>query len=170
MPEAEPGHREAGATEGPLLHAHNLEPAHAAALGTPQVHARRLRAVVSDFLQAVVLGVIQGLTEFLPISSSAHLRIFPELFGWGDPGAAFTAVIQIGTELAVLHLLPPRHLADRHRLGALAGQAGVPRPPSTRRMGWYIILGSLPIVLLGVAAQGRHRVATSAACGSSARR
>ena len=45
---------------------------------------------------------LQGLTEFLPISSSAHLRIFPELFGWGDPGAAFTAVIQIGTELAVL--------------------------------------------------------------------
>ncbi|MCW2711067.1 MAG: undecaprenyl-diphosphate phosphatase, partial [Marmoricola sp.] len=55
-----------------------------------------------DVLQAVVLGVIQGLTEFLPISSSAHLRIYPELFGWGDPGAAFTAVIQIGTELAVL--------------------------------------------------------------------
>ena len=49
-----------------------------------------------------MLGLIQGLTEFLPISSSAHLRIFPELLGWGDPGAAFTAVIQIGTELAVL--------------------------------------------------------------------
>ena len=55
-----------------------------------------------DLLKAVVLGTLQGLTEFLPISSSAHLRIFPELFGWGDPGAAFTAVIQIGTELAVL--------------------------------------------------------------------
>src|SRR5690606_7600092 len=55
-----------------------------------------------DLFKAVVLGTIQGLTEFLPISSSAHLRIFPELFGWGDPGAAFTAVIQIGTELAVL--------------------------------------------------------------------
>lgn len=55
-----------------------------------------------DFLKAVFLGVLQGLTEFLPISSSAHLRIFPEFFGWEDPGAAFTAVIQIGTELAVL--------------------------------------------------------------------
>ena len=55
-----------------------------------------------DLLKAVVLGVIQGLTEFLPISSSAHLRIYPDLFGWGDPGAAFTAVVQIGTELAVL--------------------------------------------------------------------
>ncbi len=54
-----------------------------------------------DFFRAAVLGVLQGLTEFLPISSSAHLRIFPELFGWGDPGAAFTAVVQIGTEAAV---------------------------------------------------------------------
>ena len=60
-----------------------------------------MRRVV-DFLRAVVLGLIQGLTEFLPISSSAHLRILPEILGWGDPGAAFTAVIQIGTELAVL--------------------------------------------------------------------
>ncbi len=58
---------------------------------------------MADYLQAVFLGILQGLTEFLPISSSAHLRIFPpELFGWGDAGAAFTAVIQIGTELAVL--------------------------------------------------------------------
>ena len=55
-----------------------------------------------DYLEAVVLGLIQGLTEFLPISSSAHLRILPEWFGWGDPGAAFTAITQIGTEAAVL--------------------------------------------------------------------
>jgi undecaprenyl-diphosphatase len=54
---------------------------------------------VIDLLKAVrAWRLIQGLTEFLPISSSAHLRIYPELFGWGDPGAAFTAVIQIGTE------------------------------------------------------------------------
>ena len=53
-------------------------------------------------VKAAILGIVEGLTEFLPISSSAHLRIFPELFGWGDPGAAFTAVVQIGTELAVL--------------------------------------------------------------------
>src|SRR5688500_20182340 len=53
-------------------------------------------------LRAVVLGVIQGLTEFLPISSSAHLAIFPKFFGWDDPGAAYTAVIQIGTEVAVV--------------------------------------------------------------------
>jgi len=55
-----------------------------------------------SWLQAVVLGLVQGLTEFLPISSTAHLRIVAELAGWADPGAAFTAVTQIGTETAVL--------------------------------------------------------------------
>lgn len=102
-----------------------------------------------DYLQAVVLGIIQGLTEFLPISSSAHLRILPETFGWGDPGAAFTAVIQIGTELAVLlyfrkdiwriasmWLKSLRHAEYRGHLDA--------------RMGWFIIVGSLPIVVLGI--------------------
>jgi undecaprenyl-diphosphatase len=104
---------------------------------------------VLDFLQAVVLGLIQGLTEFLPISSSAHLRIFPELFGWGDPGAAFTAVIQIGTELAVLIYF--RH--DIWRIGS-AWVRSLFQPEYRghidARMGWYVIVGSLPIVLLGV--------------------
>ena len=52
--------------------------------------------------EAVILGIIQGLTEFLPVSSSAHLRIAPALFGWDDPGASFTAVIQLGTTVAVV--------------------------------------------------------------------
>ena len=100
-------------------------------------------------LQAVVLGVIQGLTEFLPISSSAHLRIFPELFGWGDPGAAFTAVIQIGTELAVLIYFRK----DILRIASMWLRSLV--KPELRghldaRMGWFIIIGSLPIVVLGV--------------------
>ena len=55
-----------------------------------------------DTLQAVVLGVVQGLTEYLPISSTAHLRVVPALAGWKDPGAAFTAVIQLGTLAAVV--------------------------------------------------------------------
>lgn len=102
-----------------------------------------------DLLKAVVLGVIQGLTEFLPISSSAHLRIFPELFGWGDPGAAFTAVIQIGTELAVLIYFRK----DIWRIGsAWVRSLFQPEFRGTldARMGWFIIVGSLPIVVLGV--------------------
>jgi undecaprenyl-diphosphatase len=105
---------------------------------------------VVDFLQAVVLGVIQGLTEFLPISSSAHLRIFPELFGWGDPGAAFTAVVQIGTELAVLIYF----WRDIWRI-ATTWLKSLVRPEYRgqldARMGWFIILGSVPIVILGIA-------------------
>ena len=102
-----------------------------------------------DFLKAVILGLLQGLTEFLPISSSAHLRIFPELWGWGDPGAAFTAVIQIGTELAVLIYFRK----DIWRIGSTWVQS-LYRPDLRgtldSRMGWYIIVGSLPIVVLGV--------------------
>lgn len=104
---------------------------------------------VLDFLKAIVLGLIQGLTEFLPISSSAHLRIFPEWFGWGDPGAAFTAVIQIGTELAVLIYF--RH--DIWRIGSTWVRS-LFRPEYRghldARMGWYVIAGSMPIVILGV--------------------
>lgn len=102
-----------------------------------------------DLLKAVFLGTLQGLTEFLPISSSAHLRIFPEILGWSDPGAAFTAVIQIGTELAVLIYF--RH--DIRRI-ATAWLGSLFRPElrgrTDARMGWYIIVGSLPIVVLGI--------------------
>ena len=105
--------------------------------------------IVGDLLKAIVLGVIQGMTEFLPISSSAHLRIFPELFGWGDPGAAFTAVIQIGTEVAVLLYF----WRDIWRIGSTWARSLVDaslRGQHDARMGWFIIVGSLPIVILGV--------------------
>lgn len=102
-----------------------------------------------DFFKAVFLGMLQGLTEFLPISSSAHLRIFPEIFGWGDPGAAFTAVVQIGTEVAVVFYF--RH--DIWRIGSTWVRA-LWRPElrgeQDTRLGWFIIVGSVPIVLLGV--------------------
>ncbi len=103
-----------------------------------------------DFFKAITLGLLQGLTEFVPISSSAHLRIFPELFGWGDPGAAFTAVVQIGTEAAVLLFFR----RDIWRIGAAWSRAlfdADRRGSADARMGWFIIIGSLPIVLLGVA-------------------
>ena len=101
-------------------------------------------------LQAIVLGVVQGLTEFLPISSSGHLSIVPAFFGWEDPGAAFTAVIQLGTMAAVLLYFR----ADLWRI-ALAWLRSL-RDPSVRgdldaRMGWYIILGTIPISVLGLA-------------------
>jgi undecaprenyl-diphosphatase len=105
--------------------------------------------VVVDLLKAVFLGTLQGLTEFLPISSSAHLRIFPEMLGWGDPGAAFTAVVQIGTELAVLIFF--RH--DIWRIGSTWVKSlfrAEYRGHLDSRMGWFIIIGSLPIVLLGI--------------------
>src|SRR5690606_29375744 len=102
-----------------------------------------------DLLKAVVLGTLQGLTEFLPISSSAHLRIFPELFGWGDPGAAFTAAVQIGTELAVLIYFRK----DIWNIGSTWVRSlfdASLRGTQDARMGWYIIVGSLPIVILGI--------------------
>jgi undecaprenyl-diphosphatase len=101
------------------------------------------------YWEAAILGLIQGLTEFLPISSSAHLRIVGELMGGVDPGAAFTAITQIGTETAVLVYF--RH--DIARIvrawwGSLRGR--VPRSNHDALMGWYVILGSLPIVVLGL--------------------
>jgi len=100
-------------------------------------------------LQAIVLGVVQGLTEFLPISSSGHLRIVPALLGWDDPGAAFTAVIQLGTMAAVLVYFR----TDLWRI-ATAWLRSL-RDPEVRgdldaRMGWYIILGTIPIAVLGL--------------------
>jgi undecaprenyl-diphosphatase len=102
-----------------------------------------------DFLRAVVLGVIQGLTEFLPISSSAHLAIFPKFVGWDDPGAAYTAVIQIGTEVAVVLYF----WRDIWTIGSgwVRGLfSATAREAREWRMGWFVIIGSLPIVLAGL--------------------
>lgn len=104
------------------------------------------------WLEAVALGIIQGMTEFLPISSSAHLRILGPLLPSGtDPGAAFTAITQIGTELAVLVYF--RHdivrviktwLCSVFRGAALCSDA---------RLGWLVIVGSIPIGVLGLVFQ-----------------
>jgi undecaprenyl-diphosphatase len=103
-----------------------------------------------NLFDAIVLGIVQGLTEFLPISSSAHLRIVPALLGWEDPGAAFTAVIQIGTLVAVLVYFR----RDIARIGAawLRGIAtGHPLAELDSRLGWMMILATLPIVVCGLA-------------------
>jgi undecaprenyl-diphosphatase len=101
-----------------------------------------------DAFQAIVLGIVQGLTEFLPISSTAHLRIVPAFAGWEDPGAAFTAVVQLGTMAAVL-------LYFRHDLWRIVTTwLKSLRDPALRsdldaRMGWYIGLGTIPIAIFG---------------------
>ena len=100
------------------------------------------------WFEAVVLGIVQGLTEFLPISSSAHLRIVGEAFGWDDPGAAFTAITQIGTEAAVL--LYFRREIGRIIVAWLGSLAGRRKGDPDARMGWLIIVGSIPIVVLGL--------------------
>jgi undecaprenyl-diphosphatase len=117
-------------------------------------------------LQAIVLGIVQGLTEFLPVSSTAHLRIIPALFGWhfyagttNDPGAAFTAVIQLGTSAAIViyfwrELLQvgvawARGLFDKDGRGSLE-----------YRMGWYLILATIPVGVFGLIFS--HQIETGA--------
>ncbi|RSX56057.1 UDP pyrophosphate phosphatase [Bifidobacterium dolichotidis] len=110
-----------------------------------------------NFFQAIVLGLVQALTEYLPVSSSAHVRIVGDLMIGGDPGAAFTAIIQLGTELAVL-------LYFRHDIinilkgwfGCLFGHEGkdwqhrLGATNKDARMGWYIIIGTIPILIAGL--------------------
>ena len=105
-----------------------------------------------SWAEALVLGVVQGLTEFLPVSSSAHLRIVGALAGWSDPGAAFTAIIQIGTELAVL-LYFARDIARIVRAWVTSLVHRERRSDPDARMGWLIIVGSIPIVVLGLLLQ-----------------
>lgn len=99
--------------------------------------------------EAILLGFIQGLTEFLPISSSAHLRIASELLGIGDAGAAFTAITQIGTELAVLVFFWRDIIRVIGRWFRSLG-GSVSRKDPDALMGWWIILGTIPIVVLGL--------------------
>jgi len=100
-------------------------------------------------LEAIILGITQGLTEFLPISSTAHLRIVPAFAGWEDPGAAFTAVTQLGTMAAVLLYFRKDLLRiSRAWLRALRDPAA--RHELDARIGWYIIIGTIPIAIFGL--------------------
>jgi undecaprenyl-diphosphatase len=101
------------------------------------------------WFEAAVLGLIQGLTEFLPISSNAHLRFAAAAFGWGDPGAAYTAIIQIGTELAVV-IYFARDIARIAGAWFASLFNRERRSDPDARMGWLVILGSVPIVVLGL--------------------
>ncbi|MEB3023985.1 undecaprenyl-diphosphate phosphatase [[Mycobacterium] crassicus] len=105
--------------------------------------------------QVVVLSIVQGLTEFLPISSSGHLALVSRLFFDGDAGASFTAVTQLGTEVAVLVYFAKdiARIATGWLSGVASALTKTPLPPERRtdyRMGWYVIIGSVPIMIIGV--------------------
>ena len=102
-----------------------------------------------DYFTALILGLVQGLTEFLPISSSAHVSIVGQFLGREDPGAAFTAITQLGTELAVL-IYFWRDIVTIIRKWCLSLVGKVAKSDPDVRMGWLVIVGSIPIGLLGV--------------------
>jgi undecaprenyl-diphosphatase len=100
--------------------------------------------------EATVLGLVQGVTEFLPISSTAHLRIVPALLGWHDAGAAFTAVLQLGSLLAVLgYFLPDLLRMLRAAWAALRDRSRPPEPPARQLV--YLLVGTLPVGIAGIA-------------------
>ena len=101
-------------------------------------------------LEAIILGITQGLTEFLPISSTAHLRIVPAFAGWEDPGAAFTAIVQLGTMAAVLLYFRSDLIRIAHAwLRSLRDREA--RHELDARLGWYIVIGTIPIGIFGLA-------------------
>jgi undecaprenyl-diphosphatase len=102
-----------------------------------------------DAFQAIVLGIVQGLTEFLPISSTAHLRLVPAFAGWDDPGTAFTAVVQLGTMAAVL-LYFRQDLWNIARAWLRSLRDPEVRGTLDARLGWYLIVGTIPISILGL--------------------
>src|SRR4051812_39033177 len=102
-----------------------------------------------DALHAIVLGIVQVLTEFLPISSTAHLRIVPAMLGWPDPGSAFTAVVQLGTMLAVLIYFRDELLRILRTWFASLRRPEL-RGELDARMGWYIGLGTIPVAVFGL--------------------
>ena len=103
-----------------------------------------------SWLQAIVLGISQGLTEFLPISSTAHTLIVSKLLGWPDPGAAFTAVTQVGTELAVvIYFREDIARILKAWFSSLTKKSERANPDA--KMGWYVIIGTIPIGIAGLA-------------------
>ncbi len=100
------------------------------------------------WLEALVLGVVQGVTEFLPISSSAHVSVVGQVISGTNPGAGFTAIIQLGTEAAVV-IYFRRDIVRIIGAWLLALQRRIPHSDPDARMGWLVIVGSLPIAVIG---------------------
>lgn len=106
------------------------------------------QAAQINLFQAIVIGIVQGLTEFLPISSTAHVKVVPVVLGWGDPGVAFTAVIQLGSLAAILwYFWDDLTTVTRNMISAVIAKR---YRSSEFRLGLGIILGSIPIIFCGL--------------------
>ncbi|MEM4407451.1 MAG: undecaprenyl-diphosphatase UppP [Candidatus Caldarchaeum sp.] len=102
-----------------------------------------------DWVQALILGVVQGISEFLPISSTAHVRVVPALLGWEDPGAAYTAVLQLGTLLAI-SIYFWKDLVDVFWGWVKGLRFQAHRSTQAYRLGWSLVVGTVPIVVAGL--------------------
>lgn len=104
-----------------------------------------------SYAHAIILGIIQGATEFLPVSSTAHMRIIPALLGWGDPGTAYSAIVQLGPIVAIIAFFASdllRYLAGIQR-SISAGQL-FPKGDTDARFGWYTVFGTIPLAIFGL--------------------
>ncbi|HLK16256.1 MAG TPA: undecaprenyl-diphosphate phosphatase, partial [Fimbriimonadaceae bacterium] len=105
-----------------------------------------------SLLQAIILGVIQGATEFLPVSSTAHMRVIPALLQWGDPGSAFSAVVQLGPIVAIIWYYRVKLLAYLKGMGRSLGAGKLfPEGDLEARLGWYTAFGTIPLVVAALA-------------------
>jgi undecaprenyl-diphosphatase len=103
-----------------------------------------------NYFHAILLGLLQGITEFLPVSSTAHMDIVPQLLGWADPGSTFSAIAQLGPIVAIVSYF--RKDLSRYIHGILRTKSpkGIPANDLDARLGWFTLLGTLPLVLFGV--------------------
>ena len=104
-----------------------------------------------SWLQAILLGLLQGLTEFLPVSSTAHMDVIPQLFGLRDPGAAFSAVCQLGPIVAIIAYFRKDLLRYVQGILRTKTPANLTRDDVDARLGWYTLIASIPIVIAGLA-------------------
>ncbi|MCB0833602.1 MAG: undecaprenyl-diphosphatase UppP [Bacteroidetes bacterium] len=116
-----------------------------------------------DWFQAIIIGLVQGLTEFIPISSTAHIRIIPSLLGWNDPGAAVTAVTQLGTLAAVFvyfrkEVVSLSMAAWTSIIDFRSRQNWSEEQKSNTKLAWFIALGTVPIGILGLTF--KHQIET----------
>lgn len=109
-----------------------------------------------SWLQALLLGIVQGATEFLPVSSTAHMRVIPALLGWQDPGTAFSAIVQLGPIAAIIWYYRGKIGAYFAGMGrSLSAGKLFPEGDVEARLGWYTAFGTIPLVIAGLLLEKR---------------